>query len=166
VRQILGVLVAVVALGACTESIPSFPVPTGPPVADMKPAHCPPEARLTRLIRRNDVPGINNQLVPGNPSELVACAPSGRKAVATGTLAINIVDALNSLKLVKPGTYYNCPNDTGSSTYSLFFNYPSGDVLLVTLDAGGCRFASNGQRSAFTTEAAQKRVQRLLALQP
>jgi len=167
VRQIIGILVAVVALAACTtESIPSFPVPTGPPVVDMKPANCPREASFTRLQRRNDVPGINDQLVPGDPSELVACAPSGRKAVANGTLAINIIDALNSLKLIKRGAVYNCPNYTGSSTYGLFFNYPNGDVLLVTVDRTGCRFASNDQRSAFTTEAARKRIQRLLGLQP
>jgi hypothetical protein len=166
VRQILGILVAVVALGACTESIPSFPVPTGSPVADMKPAHCPQKASLTLLVRRNDIPGTTHRLVPGDPSEFVACSPSRRKAVASGTLAINIVDALNSLKLIKRGAVYNCPNDTGSSTYGLFFNYPNGGVLLVTLDASGCRFASNGQRFAFTSEAARKRVQRLLALQP
>jgi len=161
----------VLALAACTRSSPTgSPQPQPPgsgaglqspflaPPPPSKPTRCPPESRYSRMLHRNDVPGTEGQLVPGQPHVLVECLPSRRVVIGESSVVAKIVDALNALKLGKPGAVYNCPADFGP-TYGLFFNYSNGDVLLVTVDASGCRFASNGTRFAFTTDAVRRLIE-------
>jgi hypothetical protein len=115
-------------------------------------------SRYTKILRRNDVPGIDHRLIPGHPNVLVDCLPSRRVVIGDSEVVAEIVHGLNALRLGKPGAVYSCPADFGP-TYGLFFNYPNGDVLFVTVDASGCRFASNGQRYAFTTDSVRERIE-------
>jgi hypothetical protein len=169
-RQSLAIVIAVLALAACTGSsltgsaqaqLPGSeagvqsPFLSPPPLS--KPRGCPSETSYSRILHRNDVPGTDDQLVPGQPDVLVECLPSRRVVIGDGSVVAKIVDELNALKLVDPAVY-SCPADFGP-TYGLFFNYSNGDVLLVTVDASGCRFASNGTRSAFTTDVVRERIE-------
>jgi len=168
-RRSLAIVIAVLALAACTESASAQAKPPqasetslrssmlGPPPSP-QPKTCPHGSRYTKRLHRNDVPGMHGHLVPGKPNVLVECLTSRRVLIDDPKVVAQIVDQLNALKLVKPGAVYSCPADFGP-TFGLFFNYPNGDVLLVTVDASGCRFASNGQRSAFTTDALQRRIE-------
>ena len=79
---------------------------------------------------------------------MVLCGP-GQRVVVTDVWVRRLSDKLNRLKRVPPGVAFPCPADFGP-TYGLFFNYTNGDVVLVTVDASGCRFASNGHASAWT----------------
>jgi hypothetical protein len=99
-------------------------------------------------------------MVPGNPSVGVLCG-AGTRVVLAEPQVRALVEALNALKPVPPGAVYPCPADFGP-TYGLYLDYANKDVLLVTVDASGCRFASNGQRSAWTDDALQAHIRALL----
>ena len=72
-------------------------------------------------------------------------------------------DALNRMKEVPSGESFFCALDVGP-TYGLFFGYANHDVLLVTVSASGCRFASNGHVTArLGNGPIVKRTQLLLA---
>ena len=78
-------------------------------------------------------------------------------------ISLWFADELNGLKEVRRGESFACPLDFGP-TYGLFFGYANHDVLLVTLSASGCRFASNGHVTAQLDDSPiVKRIQRLLA---
>jgi len=169
VRRALATLIAALAMSACTgASQTQSALPSASPTFDpssllastpvAKPISCPSVSRYTKILRRNDVPGTDHRLIPGQPNVLVDCLPARRVVIGDGEVVARIVHGLNALKLGKPGAVYNCPADFGP-TYGLFFNYPNGDVLFVTVDASGCRFASNGQRFAFTTDSVRRRIE-------
>jgi hypothetical protein len=142
-------LLLVACTGSGTTSGPSVPVvdgtPTAPAVAAL-PEHCPSE--LPGGLPRHAIPGVATRLVPGAPTALVICLASERTQI-TGPKVERLVQALNALNHVPPGTVYACPADFGP-TFALFFDYPDGDRLLVLVSASGCRFATNGQLSAHT----------------
>ena len=104
---------------------------------------------------------MEDSIVPGTPAALVLCSPLTRTVITDASQVASLADALNGLKRVPPGAVYPCPLDLGP-TYGLFFDYPNGDVLLVTADASGCRFASNGHVSAWLTSALLDQIRGLI----
>ena len=141
---------------------------SAPPIFDvaLQPGSCPSQVRLSTILRRNDTSGLAHRLVPGHPSAVVECGPGAQKVLFGGAPELGqLVHSLNSLEPV-PGNEFVwvCPIDLGPKTqptYGLFFSYPDGDVVLVTVATGGCRFASNGHRIAYTNDAVQKQVKSL-----
>src|SRR5204862_2954032 len=55
-----------------------------------------------------------------------------------------IVRMLDHLKQVASPHIFACPADLGP-TFALFFDYPDGTTLLITVASSGCRFATNGR---------------------
>ena len=132
-----------------------------PPTYAPEPDTCPKD--LSRTIRRNQVPGQERSLVPDPPITLVACLGPRRVAVTNEKTVVWFTDALNELKQVPSGEVFHCPLDLGP-TYGLFFGYANHDVLLVTVSASGCQFASNGHVTArLGNSPIVKRTQLLLA---
>ena len=89
------------------------------------------------------------------PRRCCSAAPQSSVNSCTVSTRWNLSQATSS---------WGCPIDLGPKTqptYGLFFNYPDGDVVLVTVATGGCRFASNGHRIAYTNDAVQKQVKSL-----
>lgn len=125
-----------------------------------KPARCPKDLFGRRW--HHGVPGVQHTLVPGDPPALVLCGV-GKRVVVEGSRVHSLAAMLNALKLMPPGSVYAfaCPLDLGP-IYGLFFDYANGHVLLVTVDAGGCRFASNGRRTARSNDAVLTRIRTLL----
>lgn len=57
------------------------------------------------------------------------------------------VETLNRMKSVPAGADFNCPVNHGPHLEGLlFFNYPTGNVLVVQVDS--CPLATNGSRAA------------------
>ena len=133
----------------------SPPPPTYAPV----PAICPKD--FARRVRRHAVVGEAHSIVPGTPVALVLCGPGARVEIATALEVSRFADALNKLKRVPAGEVFSCPLDFGP-TYGLYFNYENGDVLLVTVDASGCRMASNGRSSGWVSHAMLNSIKRVL----
>ena len=155
----LVLLLTAASLAACTSSSrtgPSTPsLWTSVVPLNVAPARCPKD--LAARLHANDVTGTKGAIVPGTPDALVLCSPATRTVIARAAAVHALAAALNGLKRVPPGSVFPCPADFGP-TYGLFFDYANGDVLLVTADASGCRFASNGQRSAWLTSALLHRI--------
>jgi len=125
-----------------------------------RPSRCPADA-FARL-KHNAVPGTRHTLVPGTtPTVLVLCGV-GPRTVVRGWRVRRLVHQLNGLKQAPNGVEFACPLDMGP-TYALYFDYANGDVLLVTVDASGCRFAANGRRSSWTDGHVLGRIRNLLA---
>lgn len=112
----------------------------------LQPLLCPKD--LPQPRRFNQVPGTSYAIVPGQPRALVLCGPDARALMTNAVDVQRFAEELNHLKRVPSGAVYACPADFGP-TYGLFFNYVNGDVLLVTVDASGCRFVSNGRSTAW-----------------
>jgi hypothetical protein len=94
---------------------------------------------------------------------LVVCLGPRRVAVTDEKTVVWFTDALNGLKQVPSGEVFPCPLDLGP-TYGLLFGYANHDVLLVTVSASGCQFASNGHVTArLGNSPIVKRTQLLLA---
>jgi hypothetical protein len=151
-------------LAACTGSTETVSYPTidgspPPPSITPAPAACPKE--VLGRPSGSGIPGRSDTLVPDTPSVLVLCGPGSRAVVADQGQVLRLASALNGLRHVPRGTAYACPADFGP-TYGLFFDYSNGDVLLVTVSASGCRFASNGRLSAVLDDAILARVRALL----
>ena len=86
---------------------------------------------------------------------LVICVTRGipspdypkRIAVADISRVGRFAEVLNRLRLAPRGAVFNCPISYGPQPEAgLFFNYPTGNVLVVKID--GCPLASNGTRVA------------------
>lgn len=157
-------LAALVLLVACTGSTVTGskqPVSTGgqPPPSSVSPApaRCPKD--LGRF-KNHSVRGVRHTLVPGDPPVLVLCGV-GKRVVVEGSRVHSLAAILNALKVVPPGNVYVCPQDLGP-IYGLFFDYANGHVLLVTVDAGGCRVASNGRRSSWSDHSVLAGIRTLL----
>jgi hypothetical protein len=102
------------------------------------------------------VPGVGSRLVPGTPGALVICVGESRTVVQPPQVD-GLADQLNRLKRVGNPHIFACPLNLGP-TFALFFDYADGGRLLVTVDSGGCRFATNGR----ITGVADTRLLRLL----
>jgi hypothetical protein len=99
-------------------------------------------------------------MVPPVPSALVLCGGQSR-VVVEGHAMERLVSILNGLKPLPKGAILNCAADLGPSFY-LFFNYPSGDVLTVTIASTGCRLTENGRLMAFNGKAELAAIRALL----
>jgi hypothetical protein len=96
--------------------------------------------------------------VPGTPAVLVLCQST--RAVVQGQRLDLLVHQLNALQRVRKPNIFACPLDLGP-IYWLYFDYPDGGIVRATVDAGGCRFASNGRYQAFSTRALLLELRRL-----
>jgi hypothetical protein len=92
--------------------------------------------------------------VPGSPNALLACRyhglnqpqPAGSLAKFAHLSAAPLAAVLNTLPPIPKGAVFNCPIDFGE-TILLLFAYPDGTQLMVSIEMGGCGFASNGDRT-------------------
>jgi len=96
------------------------------------------------------MPGVGAHLVPPTPDGLVICVSGSRTVVAEPHVA-RIARQLNRLERVPSPHIFACPADFGP-TFALYFDYPQGRPLLVTVDASGCRFATNGRITSWSNE--------------
>jgi hypothetical protein len=158
-------LVLLALLTACTASSPHPPdrgTPRSSPVltaVSARPARCPADAQAR--LQHNAVGGTRHALVPGTtPTVLVLCGV-GPRVVVRGWRVVRLVRQLNGLKHVPNGVAFACPLDMGP-TFALYFDYANGDVLLVTVDASGCRFAANGRLSSWADDHVLGRLRHLL----
>lgn len=117
---------------------------------------CP--TRYPLALPHHQQRGTASHLVPGTPSGLTVCrygpVPPGTSnqvviRTATGDAAA-VARTLNGLKPVPNGAVYNCPVDLFADDL-LAFDSRDGRRLLVAVSLTGCTWASNGDRSAFTS---------------
>jgi len=99
-------------------------------------------------------------MVPGRPVALRACryrgingpGPSGRLVRSAVLPPVEVAAALNRARAVSTGAMFHCPADFGEQIV-LLFEYADGSRLTVAIATAGCRFATNGERVAFTPPA-------------
>ena len=168
-RRLLLVLVALLtsacggATGANLTTTTSTSTTTSRPglAGDPVPA-CPRRWGSPANAPLNPAParaGLADILVPPGPTVLSVCRYAGlNQSVAAGTLERSAVvtgPPLDSLvayvdgptwPVVPAGTAYGCPLSEGR-TDLLVFAYPTGPDVSVSVDIGGCSFASNGERT-------------------
>jgi hypothetical protein len=97
--------------------------------------------------------------VPAGPTVLTVCryaglnqsVPAGtleRSTVVTGAPLAALVAYIDqpSWSVIPQGTAYGCPMSEGQVDL-LRFAYSAGPGVSVTVDIGGCSFASNGART-------------------
>jgi hypothetical protein len=148
-------LLSVVLVG-CTTSTQSASIQysTSPsPTIAPAPATCPQDITANSL-KKNDVAGMTESIVPGDPQVLVICdsPPMGdgeslRVVLTDSNVVGQFADELNGMKLTP---FNECPTSYGPPPeVGLFFNYAAGDVLLVKVE--GCPIVTNGQSAAVTT---------------
>lgn len=108
-------------------------------------------------------------MAPGQPESVLVCAYSGvnsdtpsslqRSGTAGREATRRLQRRLNSAQAADDGPY-PCPMDDGSSFFSAF-NYRQGGAQRVEIDRTGCRFATNGKRTVFTTDKIQRQLSRI-----
>lgn len=122
--------------------------PSAPPVA------CPTSAPATVSPHQRD--GTATSMVPASPTTVLACRYHGfNQPEAHGSLATSasippadVAASLNAVPVPALGAPVpNCPADFGEM-YALWFGYPAGPPVLVTVQRGGCAYANNGDRRA------------------
>jgi len=86
----------------------------------------------------------------------------GKRTVVRGPRVAQLARRLNRLKLVPYPHIFACPVDFGP-IYALYFDYPNARPLLVTVDASGCRFASNGRITAWSDQHLLKELHRVVS---
>ena len=103
-------------------------------------------------------PGLDSVLVPPGPVVATVCRYGGvsattgdgpvRSATVTGTALGALVTEVDSARwhVVARGADYSCPMWDGGRD-AVEVAYPSGPGARVTVDIGGCGFASNGVRT-------------------
>jgi hypothetical protein len=154
------VLLSLIACTATssTSSVTSSPEGSHSPeivaaVPDTCPKHLPAHASSRGIA------GTRRWLVPGEPTVLVICQAS--RAVVDGQRLDQLVRHLNALKRAPAKGLYACPLNLGP-VYWLFFDYPEMGTVQVTVEAGGCRFASNGRYQAWTSRTVLLELGRLV----
>ena len=161
-----GALLAIVAAGCtvtgCGGSASSPPTTRIPPAVSVaSPESCPDHPPATLTAPSTTVParpGVSTELVPPGPVSAVICRYSGvnatggtalvRTVAVPGPLVgmwVSLLDSPRWTVVTSPSTY-NCPEWDGALDL-LVFSYASGPDVAVTVDLGGCRFASNGTRT-------------------
>ena len=156
-------LLTPVACTGSTAAPPTSPVvvdgsPLPPPVSPA-PATCP--NRLPDRLPRHAVPGVGHRMVPDTPGALVICVGGSRTVVQPPQVG-SLAGRLNHLKHVGNPHIFACPLDLGP-TFALFFDYPDGRRLLVTVDSSGCRFATNGRITGVADTRLLRSLHRLTA---
>lgn len=136
------------------------PTTTGTPSTTVSPTplRCPAEP--PRSVPPHQIAGTASASVPGRPNALLACRyhgfnqpqPVGALAKSASVPPEPIAAALNLAPRIQNAAVYHCPIDFGE-TILLLFAYSNGSRLTVSLALGGCRFASNGDRTVATPPA-------------
>jgi hypothetical protein len=137
-------------IGTSTTTV--SPTGTSPIAASPTPLSCPAEP--PRSVLSHQIAGTVAASVPGHPNALLACRYHGfNQPQPVSSLAKSarvppepIAAALNLAPRIQNAAVYHCPIDFGE-TILLLFEYPNGSRLTVSLALGGCRFASNGDRT-------------------
>ena len=109
------------------------------------------------------VSGSTRWIVPGDPTGGVACV-SQQRTELTGASLRRVVDLLNGLKRMLPGSY-SCPMDTGRSM-ALFFDYGARSTQLVRISLSGCTTASNGTTTGWLDPPSRRLLLRLVSPLP
>ncbi len=105
-------------------------------------------------------PGLDAVLVPTGPSVATVCRYGGlgttsegagaavARATVTGADLHRLVSELDATtwRVIDGSVRYSCPNWDGALDL-VRFAYPSGPGVEVSVDLGGCGFASNGVRT-------------------
>jgi hypothetical protein len=137
-------------LGCTSGSTETTPSGTGdgPTSAEplvVEPSTCP--KTVESFLKRNDVEGMHQALVPGVPRYLVACDGRLRVAVTDEQQVAAVVGALNDLKLFPQDLILNCAVALGQ-VRALFFTYADGHILAVQIGEPCIITATNGHRVA------------------
>jgi hypothetical protein len=161
---------ALCLLAACGSAGPStgsgrHPTTTMPKVSvltgseHVKPATCPAHWRpLSTGVVPVSSAQARSVLVPPGPRWVTVCryaglnqrVPSGtleRSRVVTGTDLAQLVAVADKAETVPQGSY-NCPFSQGLVDV-LYFVYPTGRTVTVTVDVDGCVWAGNGQHTVW-----------------
>jgi len=117
-----------------------------------RPLACP--THPPRSVPAHQIAGTAAAMVPGHPNVLLACRYHGfNQPQPVGSLAkfarlspAPIARALNVLPPVPKDAVFHCLVDFDERIL-LFFAYPDGSRLTVKIEIGGCRFATNGDRT-------------------
>jgi hypothetical protein len=169
--------IALVALFtvACTGTPSSRPVVReGPassssvsvPAVVTQPVDCPSDTSVFSHVVTNRYPPVSGSarwIVPGDPTGGVACV-SQQRTELTGAGLRRVVDLLNGLRRMLPGSY-SCPMDTGR-TMALFFDYGARGTQLVRVSLSGCTTASNGTTTGWLDPPSRRLLQRSVSPLP
>ena len=156
---IAGLVLAACGTGSPTASLTT--ASTAPPAA-ITATNCPasPPDPLGLATPQEPVrSGSATELVPATPTAVTLCRYSGVGASGTGGAVVGtrivsgpaladlvaLVDSPQLAVVANPGIY-NCPEWDGAVILGLF-SYASGPDVRLTVDLGGCGFASNGVRT-------------------
>lgn len=161
VVPVIAALVVAAALASCGAPGDHRPVAvSSPPTVD--PAACPsrpPDPTSVPAPAPSVRPGASSLLVPPGPAVATLChygavggAGGGsvlaRSRVVTGPALRALVDFMDAARwtVVTEPAVYQCPMWDGAEVLAVFV-YPSGPDVTVSVDLGGCGFASNGSRT-------------------
>ena len=148
-RRLLPIaLFLTVLAGSATVSPGQTPKPARPALA------CPSHFRGPQF---RNYPALNRKLVPAGPTRFLVCRYSGLNVrnpeslagsgvVRRGPRLHRVVRLYNRLPKAPPGPIV-CPADTGREL-TVQFRYRRRPDDLVWQSLSGCRFATNGHRSA------------------
>jgi hypothetical protein len=115
--------------------------------------------------------GSATTFIPGHPSALLGCRyhgltePRGSLAKSASVSPAPIAEALNRAQPITNSGVFKCPVDFGE-TILLLFEYPNGARLTVSIEMGGCEFATNGDRTVRTPTATLTTLEAVLGHDP
>jgi hypothetical protein len=156
----VAIMTVTVCLAGCSATT-ATPAPTGAPTTSTTTSTTAPADAATCTYRPPKAPvpvrpGLSATLVPPGSSVATLCHYSGvgqsggtivlqRSRAVSGTSLAALVAYLDSPHwqvVTSPGPY-SCPMWNGATDLVLFV-YPSGPGVSVSVDIGGCGFATNG----------------------
>jgi hypothetical protein len=133
-----------------------------PRAVAISPAPCP--ARYPGQPPAHSHPGRAAHLVPGSPAVVTVCGytatggPAGSRVLRGVTGGAPALAAqLNRLRHVPKPINFMCVHRLGGA-FLLRFRYAAGPGADVLIQGSDCRFASNGDLLAFTTDGLQARL--------
>jgi hypothetical protein len=115
---------------------------------------------------RGAMAGTESKMVPGSPIVATVCRYAGVDQhqpydpqlsetlvrSAQGLSPVQLAADLNGLKPVPHGQVFGCPAFGNGAADTVVFGYRDTGPLLVTIDLGGCGFATNGIRFGFGSQ--------------
>ena len=147
--------VAVAALSVAALVIVASPVSATSRRAANPRLVCPPHPPAS--LPHHQRAGVRTTMVPGHPRRLLGCRyhglnqpqPQGTVAAAKMLPTSEVASEFDDARVISPGgPVPSCPADFGEQIM-LVFGYADGSFR-VTVDAGGCGYATNGARTVLT----------------
>jgi hypothetical protein len=122
----------------------------------VEPETCPKTVEF--FLKRNDVQGMHQALVPGQPRYMVACDGRPRVAVTDEQQVAAVAGAINALELIPENLMiFDCAVALGQDR-ALFFTYADGHVLAVQIGAPCIITATNGHRMALLRDLSWREI--------